>query len=546
MSYIQLGVYKESVNGDNHQLSSGAPGYGNGVLWPYNPNGDTPNFQINWNSNPPPSIQQIEKTYEALINWLQYNTGSPAFYNGSILFLQMTVDIGQHLGQFNPADQAQLKTFLAHQISTGGNQLFLQMIVQIAAQAAAVASKNGNEGYANATSFLEELQNATSGLSGIAPFNAIYDETQKQLNNDPNNSDSIYNWIFGSSVAGFKAHWIPIYAGEGAAKVYAWVDDQSSNGNEINGQQPITFTQFTQEAQYVLGSAIASDSNSSVSDTINAYYQTQIEALFQQFKGNPWALLVALMSLINQRDQDNGTGVNSYGGTLDILKQANGYVQKMLGDISGTNPNTADFYAQLQKLKALVQNDPGLGKIVNQFEADIGTINGQTVTFNSDINWDITSPGYYNFPPGTVIDVAVGSNHPFYEVYKVPPSGVIYIDKPGNVTMKVDSKKPLTLTFGQLAAMGNTDAIAKQMKEWENSDSPSQNGSNWSSTIMSNFENSVTGVQTLLNSPSAALQQEIQNTTQTMQAEENFEKEAFNSITNVNQQVMRLIQSVMG
>ena len=66
------------------------------------------------------------------------------------------------------------------------------------------------------------------------------------------------------------------------------------------------------------------------------------------------------------------------------------------------------------------------------------------------------------------------------------------------------------------------------------------------STIMSNFENGVTGIQTLMNSPSAALQQEIQNTTQTMQAEENFEKEAFDSITNVNQQIMQLVASTIG
>ncbi|MGH2611930.1 MAG: hypothetical protein ACRDFB_02645, partial [Rhabdochlamydiaceae bacterium] len=96
MSYVQLGTHNSS--GSNN-TTAGSPGAnGDGINWPYDPNGQTPNFQINWNSNPPPTAQQIEATYEALINWLKNNTGSPAFYNGSILFLQMTMDIGQHIG----------------------------------------------------------------------------------------------------------------------------------------------------------------------------------------------------------------------------------------------------------------------------------------------------------------------------------------------------------------------------------------------------------------------------------------------------------------
>ncbi len=63
---------------------------------------------------------------------------------------------------------------------------------------------------------------------------------------------------------------------------------------------------------------------------------------------------------------------------------------------------------------------------------------------------------------------------------------------------------------------------------------------------MSNFENGVSSIQTLLNGASPAIQQEIQSDTQTMQATENFEKESFASITNVNQQIMKLVQQVMG
>lgn len=541
MSYVQLGV-QNSQNNNNNNFTSGGPGSnGDGVNWPYNNdpiNGQTPNFQINWNSSPPPTAKQVEATYEALVNWLQNNTGSPAFYNGAMLFLQMTVDIGQHLGSFSQSDQTQLKNFLANQISTGGDQIFLQKIIQVAAEASAISGTDGQDGLNKAEQFLNQLKNAVAGLANIPPFDSIFNEANNELDQDPRNSDSIYNWIFGSSQAGINAHWIQT-ANSANGQGY-WADDEGAGGWDptINGQQPIlSFTQFTQDATYGLGSLLNTDNNSSVNSTINAYYTTQIDALVAQFKGNPWALLAALMNLINERDQDNGMSVNGYGGTLDLLKQANGIIQKMLGDISGSTPNMADFYTQLSQLKQLVLQDPALSTVASQLENDINTVNGQTYTHDSDWNWQISSAGYYNFPPGTT--------YYFNNVkYTAPANGVVYIPSAGPCMIPGQSGVNVTFTFGQLAAMGDTSDIAKQMEAWTNNQGGSGTGTNWSSTIMSNFENSVTGIQTLMNSPSASLQQQIQNTTQTMQAEENFEKEAYDSITNVNQNVMKLIQSI--
>lgn len=536
-----LGVHN-TPPGANVGSSTGGSGVsGDGITWPYNPNGQTPDFNINWNSNPPPTAQQVEAEYEALVNWLKNNTGSPAFYNGSILLLQMTVDIGQHLGSFSASAQSQLESFLGNQIGTGDNKLFLQMIVQIAAEAAAVQSDNGQDGYNNATAFLNELKNATQGLANVPPFNAINSQATDELNN--NSDSSIYSWIFGSSDGTVKAHWAEIPNANGGY-TQSWVDDEGAGGWDptINGQQAMSFAQFTMDAQFELGSAISASQSASANSTINAYYQTQIQALVAEFKGNPWALLTALMGLINQRDQDTGAAINGYGGTLSILQQANGYIQKMLGDISGssvTPANIADFYTQLQNLKNLVLNDPALSSVASQLEADIGTINGNSVKFDmidgDGPAWTNQTAGYYNFPPGTQVNFNG-------KTITVPPSGVVYV--PAGTAVSIEGNQASeSFTFGQLAAMGDYGDIASQMSQWENGGG---SGTNWSGTVMSNFTNGVTGIQTLMNSPSAAIQQEITNETNIEQAEENFMKQALQSITNVNQQVMQLVASTIG
>ncbi len=541
-----LGVHN-TPPGSNVGSSTGGSGVsGDGITWPYNPYGQTPDFNINWNSVPPPTAQQVEATYEALVNWLKNNTGSPAFYNGSILLLQMTVDIGQHLGSFSASAQSQLESFLGNQMGAGGNKLFLQMVVEIAAEAAAVESNNGQDGLANATAFLNELKNATQGLANVPPFNAINSQATDELNN--NSDASIYSWIFGSSDGTVKAHWGQVENASGGY-TQTWLDDEGAGGWDptINGQQAMTFEQFTIDAQFELGSAITAsetqNSGNDASSTINAYYQTQIQSLVAEFKGNPWALLTALMGLINQRDQDTGAAINGYGGTLNILQQANGYIQKMLGDISGssvTPANIADFYTQLQNLKNLVLNDPALSSVASQLEADIGTINGNSVNFDMEAgngpSWTNQTSGYYNFPPGA-------------QVYfngkevTVPNNGVLYVPAGTQCSVASGASSSNSFSFGQLAAMGDYSDIAAQMSKWENGGGT---GTNWSGTVMSNFENGVTGIQTLMNSPSAAIQQEITNETNTAQAEENFMKEALTSITDVNQQVMQLVASTIG
>ncbi len=544
MSYVQLGNQNPvgSNSGNNTTNSNDPWGYNDGINWPRDsstgPNGGTPNFTIDWNSNPPPSVQQIEQTYEALINWLKNNTGLAGFYNGSLLFLKMTVDIGLNLGKYSSGDQETLKSFLGNQISTGGNQLFLQMILSVAAQATAVQSDNGTDGLTNATAFLQSIENATSGLTNIPPFDAINGEAVNELDSNPANDDYIGAWINGSADGHVKAHWGAVQ-NAGGSPIYTWLDDEGAGGWDptINGQQPIlNFDQFVDDAQMALGTAITASNNSSVNGTIDEYYQSEIQSLCAQFKGNPWALLAALMSLINQRDQDNGASVNGYGGTLNTLQQANGFIQKMLGDISGTTPNVADFYSQLAQLKQLVLNDPALSTVASQLEADIGTLNGNTMTATSDVDWTIKTAGYYNFPVPTSVNGKT-------------VTGLVYVPANSGCSIAAGSGQgeSVTLTFGQLAAMGDYSDIQTQMTNWTNPNGgDSGNGTNWSSEVMSNFENGVTGIQTLLNSPSAGLQQQIQNVTQTMQAEENFEKEAYDSITNVNQQVMKLVGTVIG
>lgn len=539
MSYVQLGNQTPvAPHAGNNTTNSNDPwGYNDGIHWPRDtstgPNGGTPNFYINWGSNPPPSVQQIEQTYEALVNWLKNNTGLAGFYNGSLLFLKMTIDIGQNLGHYSAADQETLKNFLSNQISTGGNQLFLQMILSVAAQATAVQSDNNTDGLNNATAFLTSIKDATQDLANIPPFSAINGEAKNELNNDPHNTDYIGAWI--------NAHWQQITNYDGT-KSYTWVDDESAGGWDptINGQQPIVnFDQFVDDAQMALGTAITSSNNSSVNGTIDEYYQSEIQSLCAQFKGNPWALLAALMSLINQRDQDNGASVNGYGGTLNTLQQANGYIQKMLGDISGTTPDVADFYTQLTQLKQLVLNDPALSAVASQLEADIGTLNNNSIVIDdTNWSWNISKAGYYNFPPGSEIYFN-GSD------IVIPQNGVVYL--PAGTDVFLGNSRGDKFTFGQLAAMGGYSAIQKAMISWTSSNTGDNGqGTNWSSEMMSNFENGVTGIQTLLNSPSAGLQQQIQNVTQTMQAEENFEKEAYDSITNVNQQIMKLVGTVIG
>lgn len=512
----------------NRHLSSGAPaGDNDGVNWPYDNNGNSPDpsqFQINWND--PNALQEAEQAYERLVAWLQNN---PGCYNGDIMLLQMTVDIGQHMGSLPADQQQQLSKFLSNQLSaSNGGGTLLQMILSMAAEGAAIGQPSLNQGIASATQFLQQLENALSGLQGYgSPFSDLY-------YNALDAQGGIASWCTNS----WKTFTNPV------------TGDQSSCWTDSNGMPINSFSEFANEAAFTIGLILVpTPTNPGAGSIIDAYYQAEIAQLVAQFKGNPWALLVALMNLINQRDTDNGMAVNGYGNNLNTIKQANSLVQQMLGDLSGATPNATDFFAKMQQLQALVNQDPALQDLIPQLQADAQTINNQSITPGmlpptgtppsapTSFDWDITA-GYYNIPAvlctdkndphfgqeGLYITFANGQKTWF-------PAGEDYLPA-GH--MHIDAKDiPNGLTLGQLAGMGGTSVISQVM-------------GGWSTTVMSNFENGVTGIQTLLNGASPAIQQQIQNTTQTMQAEENFEKEAFNSIVNVNQQIMKLVQQVMG
>jgi hypothetical protein len=479
-----------------------------GINWPYDPTSKIPDPGINWNSNPPPTAQQIIAAYASFSNWLSANPNS---YNGYIAYLQFTVDIGEHLGSFSSAGQADIKSALAHQFS-GSNQTLLELIIEKAAQGAAVAHPAYDENGAlnDAETFLSQLWSATDSLTNIPPFSDIYN-TAIQYSSRSSNPNNISNWV--------KAHWLQVTV-PGISNTYTWVDD---NGN------PMSYQDFVGQSTLKMGTFIDSPDYGKV---IDDYYQQQIAMLVAEIH-DPMELLAALMNLINQRDQNNGQDVNGYGNNLKTLQTANGLVEDMLGDISGTVTTTsaADFFSKMKELQSLVEQNPALQSLVTQLQSDIGTINDQSTVglIQGDYYYSIGSSGYYTFPPDTKVSFTLNNKKTQF----ISGNGPVYLPAGTIVDIKAADVPAKGFTFGQLAAMGDTQVLSNVMQKW-------------SSTIMSNFENGVTGIQTLLNGASPAIQQQIQNTTQTMQAEENFEKEAYDTIININQQILKLIQQVMG
>jgi hypothetical protein len=196
------------------------------------------------------------------------------------------------------------------------------------------------------------------------------------------------------------------------------------------------------------------------------------------------------------------------------------------------NPNAADFYQQLKLLQNLVGRNPALASILSQFESQIGTINSSTTNiFGNSLSstwsqsWNV-GPGVYHFHPGATIQVTVNG---VAKQEVVGQDGIVYFSDPSTVQIYSNGD----LSFGTLAAMGDTQAIQNAMGDF-------------SSITMSNFLNGVTGLQSLMNSMSPAIHQMVQNETQTMQALENFEKLGYQNITDVNQQIARNLQTVIG
>jgi len=180
----------QAIN-NNSTLPSSPSVYGargDGIKYPYNEAGKTPNFWIDWSKNP--SVDEIMHMYEGLVSWLKSNPGSPAFYNGTILLLQFTIEIGAHM---NDPKYEGLSDLVNNQIMNGGGY-FLQDVIQMLAKASVISQPNLQDGQANAQKFLDQLINELSGLRGQSKlFADLYTEavSQKASINDW----AAQNWV---------------------------------------------------------------------------------------------------------------------------------------------------------------------------------------------------------------------------------------------------------------------------------------------------------------------------------------------------------------
>lgn len=492
MTDLYIGQNYAQHVGKYESHSAGSQG---GDGWPWGPGGipGDPGAHINWNA--PNAAEQAQRAYEQYVNWLKNHADS---YNGFLMLLRFTLEIGEHLNQLPPAERAKLSQFLSNELKGKGGHSLLAEIVDALFEGAAYSSKTKEGGENAARKILEEIMQCCKGLQGQSPFSQIFDEASKDLN-------GLNAWI--------SKHWGSFPDGNGGS-VQGWVD---------RGGDHITFAEFTGMAAFSLGTSFTEGSNTN--EMINAYYEAEIQQLVAEFKGNPWALLIALMGLINQRDQDDGAALNGYGDNLKVLTEANALIKKLLQDLGGKKPNAADFFATLNKLRTLVEQNPALSGLVKELQGDINTIDHQRVTLPPNYSWTV-GPGYYQFPPGMAGTTITVNGKSFV----IPANGKVYFSQKSTIQLP-DGQS--SFTFGELAAMGDTQAIQQTMAGWD-------------SKVMSNFENGVTGIQTLLNGASPAIQQQIQTTTQLMQARENFEKQAYSSITTMNQMIMKMIQQVMG
>jgi hypothetical protein len=525
MSGIHLG--NNSVPPVYNPPSQGSPGNsGDGIDYPYDPNGTTPNFWINWN-DPHLTVAEIEKQYQGLLDWLKENPGSG--YNGSLLLLQFTTDIGQHLNdpRFAGSDLAK---FVSNQIYYGGGQYYLQDVLQLAAYGSAVGQPNLAAGIAAATKFLQAILAATSGDTGAADiFNKLHQEAANLL--DSSNPNNITAWC--------TSHWDTSIPGSPGG---VWVDDETAGTDpDINGPQPMDFSDFAADATFYLGSIIqppGGASNSSVNAAIDGMYGLSIEQIFTQYKGNPWLILILLMSKITtSRDSDKGRAVNGYSGILTSLNNANKYIANMLADLNAPQFDAKDFYKNLNALKALVGKNPSLANIYTELQKDFSQINSQQITpplekGTKNTTFTIRDSGYYNYPPGMQITVDG-------KVMTVPANGVIYLPAGTTVSFSLH-QAGLNTTMGQLAAMGDYDAIDAAMN------GTAGNPVGWNATVKSTLTSSMTAMTSLLNGQSAAINQQMSQVVQEMQALENYLKQMLGSITSQNQTIVKNIQALLG
>ncbi len=503
----------------------GSPGNsGDGINYPYDPKGPTPNFWINWNSVPPPSAAQIEQQYEGLMDYLKENPGG--CYNGSLLLLQFTTDIGEHINdpQLKGSNLAQ---FISNQIYVGGARYYLQDVIQLAAYGCAVGQPSLQAGIDAATAFLKAIQAATQNITGAAD---IFDKMNIEAIND---LGTITEWC--------TDHWSQIPN----APSGTWMDDESKGADpDINGPQPIlNFSQFADDATFYLGSIIQppnGGSNSSVNSAIDGMYGVSIAQIFEQWKGNPWAILYFLMSqMFTGRDADQGRAVNGYSNVLSTIKQANALVANMTADLNAPTFNSKDFYKNLSELKELVGKNPSLASVYTQLQQDFGQINSQNIasslppTQGQNTEYTIGTGGYYNFPPGMIVTI----NN---QQITVQAPGLMYLPA-GTVVNFNFNNEPVNM--GQLAAMGDFSGIDYAMNGPPPPAPPNPVG--WNSTIKSTMTSGLTAATSALNSQSAAINQQISQVTQNMQAIENAMKQFLGAMTSQIQTIVKNVQSLL-
>lgn len=541
-----------NINYNSNTLTTGSGNTGinfpNPYNLPYDPNGPTPDpsqYQIDWsNPNSNAVMMQAEQAYEKLVNWLQNN---PTSYNGYLMLLQMTMDIGNNMGNLSSQDQAQLTQFMGNQM-TGSNTNLMALILDISVEGAAVNNPNVADGTQAAFSLLGSLNGMFQKLNSLGGvFSALYTEGQNLANPYNMAPGSLNQWIQENSGS---------ISGDNGSSAQYWMD----------GSSPMSFEDFTANAALQVGSFITGiNGGGNVGSYIDSMYQSEIQELEQMTK-NPWELLILLLGLIDQRDQDNGQDINGYGNNLNTLSKGNGLITDMLNMLKGVQPNPNNdptiaaqntknmqqFYSDFSQLKAIITQNPNFSQLTTEFTNIEGILNTQSFPLPSNANYT-TSPfsvnsGYIQLPNDVAVYDAASNKTYVYngseiQVYNgngesgtptlIPSStGEFYISQ--NTTLTVTVPAGGTYTFGDAAGLGDYQDIASVIANAPGGQS---------STISSTLANVMTSFQSIFDAPSNGITQQINNKTTIMQTIESFEQSAYQSIVNQEKTASQNMQS---
>ncbi len=475
-------------------------------VMPWDPNGNTPDpsqFQIDWSLSGDALVVEIERKYEALVQWLQNN---PGCYNGYLLLLQNTLEIGSHMGTIAPPDtQQKVISFMNFQLSSQtSNVTLMQLLVDMSIKGTAVQS-----GVAAAEKFAEEL---SAELSKESDYGSTFRTMALEA---ANMKVGISSWA---------ASHQQIFTDPTSGKTKTvWLDDDGT---------PMNFQQFAALSSFQVGTFLIKQANTQ--QYIDHVYQTQIQQLLATCK-DPWLLLLQLMMLISQRDADNGRVINGTANNLQTLTDANSSdILAMLNDLKQlSSANVKDFYAKFNNLRDLIELNPNFSSLSGNIEQVFGIVNGMVspVPAGKSIAWNVSS-GNYNLPlnvpvtytsggktqtmkwDGSKISIWDGTSSSGTPVKTVASSTGLTFLSGGSCTITAGTT-PLELSFGQLAAMGNYDAISSSLANSQGT------------TNMSNLINTITSLQTFMNSPAQAMNQMLQQETQYSQTIESFMKACY-------------------